>query len=279
VKDPISLKDILSPAEAISTKVKSDAMNDVQGLYFRKPLTETMEDEQGSHFKQTSSPTPQTTAPKRNSTNKKQRRERVPKLRDLHPKDPTKVPHRYPKRGNRTVKSGQTLTSSDDDTHDVADNLPSEDADNEDDNDTHDVADNLPPEDADNEDDNNIIAPPTDLTAPSVELQQQFLRTCDTHIADQIDSFVYLRDNAENENSIWKEFEVTLQDGNGNVKLGPDGKPMIAIAPPPSDSCGRVFLTKPDERGEVQRARVVELIKDFEGNVAKNKDLIKFKLE
>jgi hypothetical protein len=50
-KDPISLEDILSPAEAISAKIKSDAMNDVQGLYFRKPSTETMDDEQGSHFK------------------------------------------------------------------------------------------------------------------------------------------------------------------------------------------------------------------------------------
>jgi hypothetical protein len=64
------------------------------------------------------------------------------------------------------------------------------------------------------------------------------------------------------------------------VKMGPDGKPMmIAIAPPPSDFCGRVFLTKPDERGEVKGAWVVEIIKDFEGNVAKNKDLIKFKLK
>jgi hypothetical protein len=61
--------------------------------------------------------------------------------------------------------------------------------------------------------------------------------------------------------------------------MGPDGKPMIAIAPHPSDLCGRVFLTKPDERVEVERARVVELIKDSEGNVAKNKDLIKFKLK
>jgi hypothetical protein len=137
-----------------------------------------------------------------------------------------------PKRGNCTVKSGQTLTTSDDDTNDVADSLP--------------------PEDADNEDDINIIDPPTDPTAPSAELQQQFLKTRDTHIADQPDSFVYLRDNGENENPIWKEFEVTLQNGNGNVKLGPDGKPMIAIAPPPSDLCGRVFLTKPDERGEVK---------------------------
>jgi hypothetical protein len=213
----------------ISTKIKSDAMNDVQGLYFRKPSTKTMEDEQVSHFKQTSSLTPSTTTPKRSSTTRKQRHECVPKLRDLHPKDPTKVPHCYHKQGNCTVKSGQTLTTSDDDTHDVADSLP--------------------PEDADNEDDIDIIDPPHNPTAPSAELQQQFLKTSDTHITKQPDSFVYLRDNGENENPIWKEFEVTLQDGNGNVKLGPDGKPMIAIAPPPSDLCGRVFPTKPDESG------------------------------
>jgi hypothetical protein len=52
VKDPILLEDILSPAEAISTNIKSNAMNDVQDLYFRKPSIETMEDEQSSHFKQ-----------------------------------------------------------------------------------------------------------------------------------------------------------------------------------------------------------------------------------
>jgi hypothetical protein len=49
-KDPILLEDILSPAEAISNKIKSDDMNKVQDLYFRKLSTETMEDEQGSHF-------------------------------------------------------------------------------------------------------------------------------------------------------------------------------------------------------------------------------------
>ena len=53
---------------------------------------------------------------------------------------------------------------------------------------------------------------------------------------------------------------------------------MVAIASQPSDLVGRVFLTKPNERGEVNRAQVVELIKDFEGEVEKDKDLIKFKL-
>ena len=53
---------------------------------------------------------------------------------------------------------------------------------------------------------------------------------------------------------------------------------MVAIASQPSDLVGRVILTKPNERGEVNRAQVVELIKDFEGEVEKDKDLIKFKL-
>jgi hypothetical protein len=118
----------------------------------------------------TSSPTPQARAPKRSLTNKKQRHECVPKLRDLHPKDPTKIPHCYPRQGNRTVKSGQTLTYSDDDTPSVADN---------------------------HNDDNDIFFPPTNPTTQSAELQQQFLPTRDTHIADQPDSFVYLRDNGE----------------------------------------------------------------------------------
>jgi hypothetical protein len=159
----------------------------------------------------------------------------MPKLRDLHPKDPTTAPSWYPKRNNRTVKVGQTLTYSDDTTVDDADN-----------NNDNSVDDN-----------NDISIPPTNPTTPTADLQQQFLKNRDTHIDDQPDSLVYLRENEENENPIWKEFEVTLKDGNGNVKLGPDGKPMIAISPPPSDICGRVFLTKPAERGEVKQAQVV----------------------
>ena len=106
---------------------------------------------------------------------------------------------------------------------------------------------------------------------PSAKYCQQALKERDTHINNQLDSFVYLREIGENEDPIWKESECTLKDGNGNVKLGPGGKPMVAISPPPSDLMGQVFLTKPDKRGEVNQARVVvELIKDFEGKVAKN---------
>jgi hypothetical protein len=40
-EDPISLEDILSPTDAISNTIKSDAMNDVQGMHYRKPSTDT----------------------------------------------------------------------------------------------------------------------------------------------------------------------------------------------------------------------------------------------
>jgi hypothetical protein len=254
--DPISLEDILSPADAISNTIKSDAMKDIQELHFRKPPTDTPTDSQNLHFKQTSF-APKAQLPNRHQPNKQQRHKRMPKLRNLHPKDPTTAPSRNPKRNNRIVKVGQTITHSDDTTVDDAT-----------DKNNNNITDA-----------NDISIPPTDPTTPTAKLQQQFLKSRDTHIDDQPDSFVYLRENGENENPIWKEFEVTLKDGNGMVKLGPDGKPMIAISPPPSDLCGRVFLTKPVERGEVKRARVVELIKDFEGKVAKNKYLIKFKLK
>ena len=163
-------------------------MNDLQTGHFSKPTTETTDDKQRSHFHQKSSPKssplPQVTAhvpaTKLLSTNKKQRHARAPKLRDLHPKDPTTIPHRYPIRNNRTVKSGQTLTFSDD--TNLEDILPT-DSDDDDDNIGSNVVDNF--------------SPPTDPTAPSTELQQQFLRTRDTHIDDQPDSFVYLRDNGK----------------------------------------------------------------------------------
>jgi hypothetical protein len=261
-KDLLSVEDILSPADAISAQIKSDTLNDVQDSYFQKASTDMMNDVQGSHFQKLPSPTVQSTlapqatdlsklktaSPARISTNRKQRHERGPKLKDLYPNDPSKGTHRYPKRSNRTVKSGQTLTYSDNTNDNAVDNLPT-DPDN-------DALDNGAPDndtnDNTNDEQDSHFTLPTNPTAPTIEHQQQFLKTRDIHIDNQPDSFVYLRENGENENPIWKEFEVTLKDGSGNVKLGPDGKLMIAITPTPSDLCGRVFLTKPDKRGEVK---------------------------
>ena len=74
---------------------------------------------------------------------------------------------------------------------------------------------------------------------PSPQSCQQVLKNRDTHINDQRDLFVHLRENGENENPVWKEFEFTLKDKNGNVILGDNGKPMVAIASQPTDLVGR----------------------------------------
>jgi hypothetical protein len=69
-------------------------------------------------------PTTKQVSPKRILPNKQQRHQRVTKLKDLYPEDPSKILHRYPKRSNRTVKSGQTVTYSDDTLPTAKDNLP-----------------------------------------------------------------------------------------------------------------------------------------------------------
>jgi hypothetical protein len=56
-KDLMQVEDILSPANAISNQIKSDALNDVQDSYFQKPSTSMMDDDQGSLFEQSSSST------------------------------------------------------------------------------------------------------------------------------------------------------------------------------------------------------------------------------
>jgi hypothetical protein len=97
-------------------------------------------------------------------------------------------------------------------------------------------------------------------------------------------SFVYFRDDGEHIDSDsptappWTQFEVTLKDEYGNPRLDSKGDPITVIASPPSELQGRVFLTKPDEHGDIKRARVVELMNLHDATLEKNKDLIKFKI-
>ena len=42
-----------------------------------------------------------------------------------------------------------------------------------------------------------------------------------------------------------------------------EGKEIVVIGPSPNDIKRSVFLTKPDVRGNIDRARVVELINAF----------------
>ena len=69
-----------------------------------------------------------------------------------------------------------------------------------------------------------------------------------------------------------EKYEVILRDEHGNPRLDDEGNPITVICIPPTDLLGRVFLTKPDHRGNRQRARIIEIIKDFEDEVDINKN-------
>jgi hypothetical protein len=76
----------------------------------------------------------------------------------------------------------------------------------------------------------------------------------------------------------WTQFEVTLKDENRNTRLDSKGDPITVIAPPPSELQGRVFLTKPDEHGDIKRACVVEIMKQADANDLEHKQLLEYKV-
>ena len=52
----------------------------------------------------------------------------------------------------------------------------------------------------------------------------------------------------------------------------------MVIGPSPNGVMGRVFLTKPDVRGNMKQARVVELINDFDDRLNRDPLRCKFKI-
>ena len=250
-KDLFNVENILSPAEDIANnKLKEvtsgNTFNDFDESAISKDIEIQLQAELDARFNDSNEQQTghfKTASPKRASPTGPQRHVKQKRLSDLNPLDKTKDKglrrsSRHKPLQNLNVKGVTTLLTQ-----------------------------------VNNTDINHPTNP-----QPSTATRQQVLKQRDTSIKEQLDSFVYLRENGENEYLLGKEFEFPLKDENGNAILGDDGKPLVAIAPPPSDLVGRVFLTKPDERGEVNRARVVELIKDFEGKVEKDMNLIKFKL-
>ena len=69
-----------------------------------------------------------------------------------------------------------------------------------------------------------------------------------------------------------EEFEVVLRDEHRELRLDEERNPITAICRPLSNILGRVFLTKPDHRGNRQRARIIEVIKDFADEVDINQN-------
>ena len=91
--------------------------------------------------------------------------------------------------------------------------------------------------------------------------------------------FVFLRDKGEKIAPIFKQCEFVLRDKLGEPRLDHEGKEIVVIGPSPNDITGKVFLTKPDERGDMSRARVVELINVFDGKLDKDPLRCKFKID
>ena len=58
-----------------------------------------------------------------------------------------------------------------------------------------------------------------------------------------------------------------------------EGKDIVVIGPSPNDIKGKVFLTKPDRRENMDRARVVELINEFDDKLDRDPLRCKFKIE
>ena len=246
-----NIDDQLQEELKVKAKAKAHQLQEEADDYFFDS-----NEQQTGHFNTAPPVVPvKSSLPKRSSTTKS-KHVKPKKLRDLHPKDPSRG------KGTRSSKRLRDMNI-----HAMNALMTNEVQPEQD----------LPLSTSRQQEHVTDINHPTN-PRPSPLTRQQVLKNRDTHITEQEDQFVYLRENGENENPIWQEFEFPLEDENGNAVIGEDGKPMVIIAPPPSDLVGRVFLTKPDERGEVNRARVVELIKNFDGEVEKNQDLIRFKL-
>ena len=58
-----------------------------------------------------------------------------------------------------------------------------------------------------------------------------------------------------------------------------EGKEIVVIGPSPNDIKGRLYLTKPDVRGNMDRSCVVEVINVFDDKLNKEPLRCKFKIE
>ena len=79
--------------------------------------------------------------------------------------------------------------------------------------------------------------------------------------------FVYLRDKGEPTILVWKQYEFILPDKLGEPRLDLEGNSIVVIGISPEDLVQRVFLTKPDERRNMKRARIIELINKFDDDM------------
>ena len=82
--------------------------------------------------------------------------------------------------------------------------------------------------------------------------------------------FIFLRDKGEKIPPVFKQFEFILQDKLGEPRLDHEGKEIAIIGPSSNNIKRRVFFTKPDVRGNMERACVVKLINAFDDKLDKD---------
>ena len=76
----------------------------------------------------------------------------------------------------------------------------------------------------------------------------------------------------------YENYEVILCDKLREPRLDPEGNLITAIRLPSEEMVSRVFLKKPDERDNMKRARVTELIGKFDNEFNRNPTCCKFKI-
>ena len=76
----------------------------------------------------------------------------------------------------------------------------------------------------------------------------------------------FLRDKGKNIAPVFEQCEFNLQDELGEPCSDHDGKEIVGIGPSAADITEKVFLTKPDERGNMSRAPVVKMINNLMTN-------------
>ena len=64
-----------------------------------------------------------------------------------------------------------------------------------------------------------------------------------------------------------KQYEFILRNKLGEPRLDLEQNPTVVIGLPLEDMVQKVFLTKPDQRGNMKRARIIELINKFDDDL------------
>ena len=106
----------------------------------------------------------------------------------------------------------------------------------------------------------------------------------DSFEVETVDDDSLEEDGENNDHLPWNEYDdfiITLRDEHGNERLDKERKPIQVNCKPPTDLLGRVFLTKPDSRGNQHRARIISILEDHKKEVDINLNPIsrKFRIQ